>query len=124
MLCPHCSTETLGVGGQCSNCGKPLVQRGGQGADVLTELPPISASNARGAVEATIPPPTGPMGPGQAFGTRYHIIRTLGVGGMGAVYQAWDDELGVSVALKVIRPELQPDRTAAQDIERRFKREL
>ena len=46
----------------------------------------------------------GPLEEGQAFGPRYHIIRVLGVGGMGAVYQAWDAELGVAVAIKVIRP--------------------
>ena len=47
--------------------------------------------------------------PGQPFGSRYHIIRTLGIGGMGAVYQAWDAELGVAVAMKVIRPEVMAD---------------
>src|SRR5436190_21842830 len=66
----------------------------------------------------------GPLSVGQVFGTRYHIIRLLGVGGMGAVYQAWDQELGVAVAIKVIRPEVMADPTAAADIERRFKREL
>ena len=66
----------------------------------------------------------GPIEVGQAFGDRYHIIRVLGVGGMGAVYQAWDAELGVAVALKVIRPEITADPAAASDIERRFKREL
>ena len=66
----------------------------------------------------------GPLQSGQAFGSRYHIIKVLGVGGMGAVYQAWDAELGVSVAVKVIRPEITADPDAAQDIERRFKREL
>src|SRR5437773_7106116 len=66
----------------------------------------------------------GPLNIGQVFGTRYHIIRLLGVGGMGAVYQAWDQELGVAVAIKVIRPEVMADPTAAADIERRFKREL
>jgi tetratricopeptide (TPR) repeat protein len=61
---------------------------------------------------------------GQAFGSRYHIIKLLGVGGMGAVYQAWDDELGVAVAIKTIRPGAGTDPTSAHDAERRFKREL
>ncbi len=61
---------------------------------------------------------------GQSFGTRYHIIRTLGVGGMGAVYQAWDAELSLAVAVKVIRPEIAADPVAAREIQRRFKREL
>jgi len=58
------------------------------------------------------------------FGSRYHIIRVLGIGGMGAVYQAWDAELGVAVAIKVIRPEIAADPVASAEIERRFKREL
>jgi serine/threonine protein kinase/tetratricopeptide (TPR) repeat protein len=51
-------------------------------------------------------------------------VRLLGLGGMGAVYQAWDDALAVVVALKVIRPEIAGDPEAAQAIERRFKQEL
>ena len=66
----------------------------------------------------------GPLTPGEPFGPRYHIIRLLGLGGMGAVYQAWDAELGVAVAIKVIRPEVMADPVAAKSIERRFKREL
>jgi tetratricopeptide (TPR) repeat protein/tRNA A-37 threonylcarbamoyl transferase component Bud32 len=67
---------------------------------------------------------TGPLEVGQSFGPRYHIIRLLGVGGMGAVYQAWDAELGVAVAIKVIRPQIMADAHAAAQVERRFKREL
>ena len=66
----------------------------------------------------------GPLMPGQNFGDRYHIVRLLGLGGMGAVYQAWDTELGVVVAVKVIRPEASADPAAAQALERRFKQEL
>ena len=67
---------------------------------------------------------TGPLDVGQAFGERYHIIRVLGIGGMGAVYHAWDAELGMAVALKVIRPDAGSDPNAALEMERRFKQEL
>jgi hypothetical protein len=66
----------------------------------------------------------GPLEIGQSFGPRYHVIRLLGAGGMGAVYQAWDAELGVAVAIKVIRPEVMADPATAEEVSRRFKREL
>jgi serine/threonine protein kinase len=43
---------------------------------------------------------------------------------MGAVYHAWDAELGVSVAIKIIRPEIMADPATAAEVGRRFKREL
>ena len=43
---------------------------------------------------------------------------------MGVVYQAWDDELGLAVALKVIKPEVSADPWVASKVEHRFKREL
>ena len=64
----------------------------------------------------------GMLVPGQAFGPRYRVVRLLGAGGMGAVYQAWDAELGVMVALKTIRPGSDP--RVASELEQRFKREL
>jgi len=66
----------------------------------------------------------GPLVPGEHFGGRYHIIRLLGIGGMGAVYQAWDQTLEVAVAIKVIKPEHSEDPEAAGTLEKRFKREL
>ena len=90
--------------------------------------PPLTLPDLRGAVDPSSPQEsegdTGPLKPGQSFGARYFIIKTLGVGGMGAVYQAWDAELGEAVAIKVIRPEVMSDPLAAREIERRFKREL
>jgi serine/threonine protein kinase/tetratricopeptide (TPR) repeat protein len=83
----------------------------------------VSADETR-APGAAAGPMRGPLEVGQPFGTRYHIIRALGVGGMGAVYQAWDAVLGVTVAIKVIRPDVMADPHAAADVERRFKREL
>ncbi len=61
---------------------------------------------------------------GDEFGTRYRIIKQLGVGGMGVVYQAWDTTLNVVVALKVIRPDATADPLHTADVERRFKQEL
>jgi serine/threonine-protein kinase len=58
------------------------------------------------------------------LGNRYNIIRLLGIGGMGAVYQAWDSELEVALAFKVIRPDAVGDPVAAAAVEARFKREL
>ncbi len=73
-----------------------------------------------------VPPSTGsgPLVPGQAFGSRYQVIKLLGAGGMGEVYHAWDQELAVAVALKIIRPEAAAEPEAAADLHRRFKREL
>jgi serine/threonine protein kinase/tetratricopeptide (TPR) repeat protein len=78
-----------------------------------TRPPKTSAASGTTTLEA-----------GDAFGTRYRILKRLGVGGMGVVYQAWDQTLNVVVALKVIRPDVVSDPAAAADIERRFKREL
>src|SRR5919108_5604483 len=58
--------------------------------------------------------------PGTLLGARYRILRVLGEGGMGAVYQARDQELDRLIALKVIRPELAGNPAILQ----RFKQEL
>ena len=57
---------------------------------------------------------------GTLLGARYQVLRVLGQGGMGAVYQARDQELDRIIALKVIRPEL----AANPIILARFKQEL
>jgi serine/threonine protein kinase len=66
----------------------------------------------------------GAMPSGYVFASRYRIDRVLGTGGMGAVYQAFDQELEIAVALKIIRPDITANATVARDFEQRFKQEL
>src|SRR5262245_20328952 len=147
MVCSRCGRDVSAASARCANCGASRDTRvatsvltpppavgdaatlpppGVAAPDDLLTLPPGAPS----VPPNTAPAPSGPAGTGgpltvgQAFGGRYHIIRLLGIGGMGAVYHAWDAELGVAVAIKVIRPEVMADPTAAREIERRFKREL
>ena len=57
---------------------------------------------------------------GARLAGRYRILELVGVGGMGMVYKAWDEQLDLAVALKVLRPDLARD---ARRLER-FKQEL
>ncbi len=149
MRCAICGGDSL-PGPLCSRCGAPLPQAGAtvlpHTSSDVTILPaatptvqpgPASLPGAETMLPGGSPAPVAttsggstPAGvvvdilaPGQQFG-RYHVIRQLGAGGMGAVYQAWDGELGVAVALKIIRPDTAVDHGAREEMERRFKREI
>src|SRR5947207_13290151 len=100
----------------------------GNSPDVTVQLPATAGSVDTSGMPKTGMLPggsdTGPLAPGQTFGPRYHIIRLLGIGGMGAVYHAWDTELNVSVAIKVIHPELMANPQAGTDVEPRVNRQV
>jgi serine/threonine protein kinase len=57
---------------------------------------------------------------GQVAAARYRIVRYLGRGGMGEIYEARDSELGVPVALKTLLGEIAGDESMIA----RFKREI
>src|SRR5688500_13875418 len=139
MVCPTCGLST-NAAGACSSCGSvagaPSVAMGVVPLDTtglppgahrhvatsVTDLPTSDGTATGTSPSLSVPRRPGPRHVGQSFGPRYHIIRLLGAGGMGAVYQAWDEELSVAVALKVIRHS--GDRAVSSEAEKRFKNEL
>ncbi|MBL8174561.1 MAG: protein kinase [Bryobacterales bacterium] len=62
----------------------------------------------------------GRIGAGTVLAKRFRIVRLLGAGGMGEVFQAEDTRLGQMVAIKTIRGELAADADAMA----RFRREI
>ncbi len=141
MICPKCGGNTSASSGPCPVCGAATDPAEGPtvAAALLTPPPDSQEFDAATIADPEVTrlldparvrhrtdkgPYERPLQPGQSFGTRYTIVRQLGAGGMGAVYQAWDQELSVVVALKVIRPEISRDPFLGAEMARRFKREL
>jgi hypothetical protein len=112
MQCPACGAAPgPGVSTSCDVCGRAFdpdatgVTAGGADAiDDEATRPSLTPTPVPRRSAAPPGRPHGSLEGGGSFAARYHIIKLLGMGGMGAVYQAWDAELEVALALKVIRP--------------------
>jgi len=90
------------------------------------ELRPLASQTAEVSVqtqtqEMEIPAEAGPK-PGRILG-KYTIVREIGRGGMGAVYEALDTTLNRRVALKMLMLQHKADPNAVRIDEERFLRE-
>jgi tetratricopeptide (TPR) repeat protein/TolB-like protein len=143
MVCASCGAANPDERRSCGQCGRGLLGSGQTQAFVSSSLgsraaSPAAASRKQFETGVLSPPPEGsqfatqaisPISglpsrptfePGSSFGARYRIESLLGQGGMGAVYKAYDIELGRTVAIKLVRPEL----AASLETMQRFKQEL
>jgi serine/threonine protein kinase/tetratricopeptide (TPR) repeat protein len=86
-------------------------------ADLQSEVDRLLAADAQAAsyLESPLLPADlfpdfesspAPFRPGEMLKNRFQILRMVGEGGMGHVFEAFDCELNVRIALKAIRPEI------------------
>lgn len=141
IVCPKCGTSTAPGVPRCPRCTSPLdsdatinfaaeptldvssqptadLSEGDRTRSISDTDMALTRAKTWASVSAS--DSSGLVSPGSVIGDRYEIIRTLGEGGMGAVYEARDREVDRTVALKVIKPEL----ASNQGILQMFKQEL
>ena len=95
--CPTCGNVlSESLAGQCPAC----LLKGGLPASGPETVPYQTQSADTGDARST-----GLPSPGQEFGA-YHIVRALGRGGMGSVFEAEEHDTGRRVALKVLNHSL------------------
>jgi eukaryotic-like serine/threonine-protein kinase len=106
IQCPNCNASNSENSSFCNKCGASLEKE--QGTLSYSRIQEYEKGDPIH------------FSPGANFGDRYIIIEEIGRGGMGRVYKAEDSKLGLTVALKMIRPEYSLSPSAIE----RFKKEI
>lgn len=103
--CPACSAHVPEGATQCPTCGSSLVTTPSVGDEPAAPAPQLDLD----ALQADL---------ADALGAHYEILRSLGTGGMGAVFLAREPALRRLVAVKVLAPWLAADPRARSRFER------
>jgi serine/threonine protein kinase/predicted ATPase len=104
MKCNKCQFENPQDSAYCNKCGTRL-----------SELDGLSVS-----VTKTIETKGEGLTRGTTFAGRYEIIESLGIGGMGKVYRAYDNKVKEEIAIKLLKPEISQN----EKIIERFSNEI
>jgi serine/threonine protein kinase/tetratricopeptide (TPR) repeat protein len=104
MKCSKCHFENPKDSTFCNKCG--------------TKLPDVEDLSV--SLTRTIETAGDTLTRGMTFAGRYEIIESLGEGGMGAVYRAYDRKIKEEIALKVLRPEIATNKKTIE----RFSNEI
>ncbi len=104
MKCNKCQFENPQDSAFCNKCGTKLY-----------DLEEFSVS-----VTKTIETKGEGLTRGTTFAGRYEIIESLGTGGMGKVYRAYDNKIKEEIALKLLKPEISTNKKTIE----RFSNEI
>ncbi len=122
LICPVCSCSNPDGSVSCERCNsafdgidQTLPAESGKAQTIRGQQTAASARDNLGIPGLS----SGEFEAGDVVAGRYQIIRRLGQGGMGTVYEAFDAELERTIALKTIRPDLAANAAAL----RRLKQE-
>src|SRR5260370_36690673 len=105
MQCPVCQADNPPPAVTCEKCSTPFpLSEETLAATGVGRTGAWSVAVTQSAATETAA--KGQLQPGTIIGDRYEILQLRGQGGMGAAYKGRGIELGLIVALKLMRPDL------------------
>ncbi len=125
ISCSQCKSSLTVFEGStpkfCSECGAPLQEAGPNADDQTERVQRLNSefSTVTHQPSSQLNPPQSSEKLSLAEIGPYRLIRQLGQGGMGSVYEAIHNQTGQSVALKLLNPSLRGTEESVQ----RFRRE-